>query len=182
MASRFSVYGIAAGEWHHRRCNICVLIPYNAIGIDSIPSYDGFHTTLRVDSIHGFAVIWYERRRTMAKRNLLLEYSEELAVKIVKLCAEYKIDSNTVFQIKKSSSSVFANITEAQYPQSLADMHSKLEIARKECAETESWLKLIFTSGIINEPTFKTYRNLCGRIKRMLTASCITIENKLKQG
>ena len=80
------------------------------------------------------------------KRNLLLEYSEELAVKIAKLCNEYKIDSNTVFQIKKSSSSVFANTTEAQYPQSLADMHSKLEIARKECAETESWLKLIFAS------------------------------------
>ena len=41
----------------------------------------------------------------MAKRNLLLEYSEDLAIKIVKLCAEYKIDSNTVFQIKKSSPS-----------------------------------------------------------------------------
>ena len=73
------------------------------------------------------------------KRNLLLEYSEELTVKIIKLCAKYKIDSNTIFQIKKSSSSVFANITEAQYSQSLADMNSKLEIARKECAETESW-------------------------------------------
>ena len=107
----------------------------------------------------------------MAKRNLLLEYSEELAIKILRLCAEYKIDSNTVFQIKKSSSSVFANITEAQYPQSLADMHSKLEIARKECAETESWLKLIFASGVIDEETFKSHRNLCGRIKRMLTAS-----------
>ena len=118
----------------------------------------------------------------MAKRNLLLEYSEELAVKIVKLCTEYKIDSNTVFQIKKSSSSVFANITEAQYPQSLADMHSKLEIARKECAETEGWLKIILASGVIDEQTFKSLRNLCGRIKRMLTASCITIENKLKQG
>ena len=116
------------------------------------------------------------------KRNLLLEYSEELAVKIAKLCAEYNIDSNTVYQIKKSSSSVFANITEAQYPQSLADMHSKLEIARKECAETESWLKLILASGAIDEATFKSYRNLCGRIRRMLTASCITIEKKLKQG
>ena len=50
----------------------------------------------------------------MAKRNLLLEYSEELAVCIVKLCNENKLDSNVVFQIKKSSSSVFANITEAQ--------------------------------------------------------------------
>ena len=103
----------------------------------------------------------------MAKKNLLFEYSEELAIKIAKLCSEYKIDSNTVFQIKKSSSSVFANVTEAQYPQSLADMHSKFEIARKECAETESWLKLIFASGTINEQTFKNYRNLCGRIKRM---------------
>ena len=117
----------------------------------------------------------------MEKRNLLLEYSEELAVKIAKLCVEYKIDSNIVYQIKKSSSSVFANITEAQYPQSLADMHSKLEISRKECAETESWLKLIFASGVIDEVTFKSHRNLCGRIRRMLTASCITIENKLKQ-
>ena len=116
------------------------------------------------------------------KRNLLLEYSEELAVKIAKLCNEHKIDSNTAFQVKKSSSSIFANITEAQYPQSLADMHSKLETARKECAETESWLKLIFASEVIDEQTFKAYRNLCGRIRRMLTASCITIENKLKQG
>ena len=118
----------------------------------------------------------------MAKRNLLLEYSEELAVKIAKLCNEYKIDSNTVFQIKKFSSSVFANITEAQYPQSLADMHSKLEIARKECAETEGWLKLLHATEAIDEATFKSCRNRCGRIKRMLTASCITIENKLKQG
>ena len=107
----------------------------------------------------------------MAK-NILLKSSKNLSVfKIVKLCNEYKIDSNTVFQIKKSSSSVFANITEAQYPQSLADMHSKLEIARKECAETESWLKLIFASGVIDEQTFKLHRNLCGRIKRMLTYS-----------
>ena len=90
------------------------------------------------------------------KRNLLLEYSEALAVNIAKLCATHKIDSNSAFQIKKSSSSVFANITEAQYPQSLADMHSKLEIARKECVETEAWLKLIFAAGSIDEQIFST--------------------------
>lgn len=117
----------------------------------------------------------------MAKKNYLLEYSEMLACEVVQLCHNYKIDSNTAYQIKKSSSSVFANISEAQYPQSLADMLSKFEIARKECMETESWLKLIFSSGSIDEETFKKYRNLYGRIRRMLTASCITIENKLKQ-
>ena len=103
-------------------------------------------------------------------------------LKLLSFVLNTKLILTSFFQIKKSSSSVFANITEAQYPQSLADMHSKLEIARKECAETESWLKLIFASGIIDEQTFKSHRNLCGRIKRMLTASCITIENKLKQG
>lgn len=65
---------------------------------------------------------------------------------------------------------------------SLADMLSKFGIARKECMGTESWLKLIFSSGSIDEEAFKKYRNLCGRIRRMLTYSCITIENKMKQG
>ena len=115
-------------------------------------------------------------------RNLLLEYSEQLACEITTICQNHRIDSNVSYQIKKSSSSVFANISEAQYPQSLADMLSKFEIARKECMETESWLKLMFASGNIDEATFKNHRNLCGRIRRMLTSSCITIENKLKQG
>ena len=79
----------------------------------------------------------------MAK-NLLLEYSEELATKCELLCQSISNNSNTVFQLRKSSSSVFANITEAQYPQSLADMLSKFKIARKECAETEG--KFLFMS------------------------------------
>ena len=61
-------------------------------------------------------------------------------------------------------------------------MLSKLKIARKECAETESWLKLLLETNVIPENVFKNHRNLCGRIKRMLTSSCITIENKMKQG
>mgnify|MGYP003291333187 CR=1 FL=1 len=116
--------------------------------------------------------------------NPLMKYSEQLAVEIEIMCKQLnkKENSNTIFQLRKSSSSVYANISEAQYPQSLADMHSKFEIARKECAETESWLKLLFSTVAIEEITFKKLRNLCGRIKRMLTSSCITIENKLKQG
>ena len=115
------------------------------------------------------------------KDNPLLKYSEQLAFEIEALCKslERKDNSNSIFQIRKSSSSVFANITEAQYPQSLPDMLSKFIIARKECVETESWLKLLYSSNSIDEVAFKKYRNLCGRIQRMLTSSCITIENKI---
>ena len=117
------------------------------------------------------------------KENLLLQYAEQLAIEIENLCQTLSRKSgvsNTVFQIRKSSSSVFANISEAQYPQSLADMLSKLKIARKECMETESWLKLLFSTNYITEEMFKKHRNLCGRIRRILTSSCITIENKIK--
>ena len=116
------------------------------------------------------------------KDNPLMKYSEQLAIEIEKMCKcldNKKYNSNTILQIRKASSSVFANITEAQYPQSLPDMLSKFKIARKECVETESWLKLLFSSGSIDEKTFQKHRNLCGRIQRMLTSSCITIEKKI---
>ena len=117
------------------------------------------------------------------KDNPLLKYSEQLAVEVETLCKllEHKGNSNIIFQICKSSSSVFANITEAQYPQSLPDMLSKFKIARKECVETESWLKLLYSNNSIDEKIFKKYRNLCGRIQRMLTSSCVTIEKKIEQ-
>ena len=112
-------------------------------------------------------------------KNLLLDYAEKLAVQCETLCKSISGNANAVFQLRKSSSSVFANVTEAQFPQSKADMLSKFKIARKECAETESWLKLLFSSDYIDEPTYKTHRNLCGRIQRLLTASCISLEKQI---
>ena len=132
--------------------------------------------------MHGICRDKEEKGRKM-KENLLLQYSEQLAVDIENLCQSLSGKngtSNTVFQIRKSSSSIFANVSEAQYPQSLADMLSKLKIARKECMETESWLKLLYSTQYISEEIFKKHRNLCGRIRRIITSSCITIENKLK--
>ena len=112
-------------------------------------------------------------------RNYLLTYAEQLATDVELLCQNIKTSSNTLFQIRKSSSSVYANIREANYGQSKADMLSKFEIALKECSETEGWLQLLFNTQVINEDTFKLHRNLCGRIRRMLISSCKTLkENK----
>ena len=67
-------------------------------------------------------------------KNYLLIYSEQLATKIELLCQNIKAPSNTLFQIRKSSSSIYANIREANYGQSKGDMVSKFEIALKECS------------------------------------------------
>ena len=113
-------------------------------------------------------------------KNLLLIYSEQLATEIEMLCQNIKISSNTLFQIRKSSSSVYANIREANYGQSKADMLSKFEIALKECSETEGWLQLLHNTNGIDEETYKNYRNLCGRIRRMLISSCKTLKENMK--
>ena len=112
-------------------------------------------------------------------KNYLLMYSEQLATEIELLCRNIKTPSNTLFQIRKSSSSVYANIREANYGQSKGDMVAKFEIALKECSETEGWLKLLFSTNAMEEETFKTYRNLCGRIRRMLIASCKTLKEQI---
>ncbi len=111
-------------------------------------------------------------------KNYLLAYSEQLATEIELLCQNIKAPQNTLFQIRKSSSSVYANIREANYGQSHGDMISKFEIALKECTETEGWLQILFNTFVIDELTFKNYRNLCGRIRRMLIASCKTLKSK----
>ena len=112
--------------------------------------------------------------------NYLLTYSEQLATDVELLCQNIKAPSNTIFQIRKSSSSVYANIREANYGQSKSDMISKFEIALKECSETEGWLQLLLNTNYIDEATFKKHRNLCGRIRRMLIASCKTLKANLK--
>ncbi len=111
-------------------------------------------------------------------KNHLLIYSEQLATEIELLCQNIKASSNTLFQIRKSSSSVYANIREANYGQSRADMLSKFEIALKESNETEGWLQVLFNTKAIDEDTFKKNRNLCGRIRRILISSCKTLKDK----
>ena len=113
-------------------------------------------------------------------KNYLLIYSEQLATEIELLCQNVKAPSNTLFQIRKSSSSIYANIREANYGQSRADMLSKFEIALKECSETEGWLRLLYNTNSIGEKTYKNYRNLCGRIRRMLISSCKTLKENAK--
>ena len=134
---------------------------------------------LRIDLLVNLCYNYHKGCDIMPK-NYLLVYSEQLATDIELLCENIKAPSNTIFQIRKSSSSVYANIREANYGQSKADMLSKFEITLKECSETEGWLQLLFNTDAINEDTYKKHRNLCGRIRRMLISSCKTLKENSK--
>ena len=77
-------------------------------------------------------------------------------------------------QLLRSGTSIGTNVYEAQYAQGKKDFISKLEIAQKECFETEYWLDLLFETGYIEESIYKPLQNQCGAIRRMLISSLNT--------
>ena len=80
------------------------------------------------------------------KENPLLEKSLCFAARIVKLyqyLSNEKKESVISKQIIWSGTSIGANANEAAYGVSQADFISKMQIALKETAETEYWLKLL---------------------------------------
>ena len=107
------------------------------------------------------------------------ELAIEFAVEITELCSKIKGRPEYTKQLIRSASSISANIAEAKYAESNADFVHKLEIAQKEANETENWLSVLFKSGIIDEFTFKSLRNKCGKIRRMLIASITTVKSKM---
>ena len=111
---------------------------------------------------------------TAKSKNQLREDAITFAIKISDLCNEIKGCSVYVGQMMRSSSSIGANIHEAKYAQSKADFISKLEIALKECYESEYWLELLNRKAKIEDNVYDELRNACGSIRRRLIASITT--------
>ncbi len=113
--------------------------------------------------------------------SIMRDKAKEFAKNIVFLCSNIKSEHKEkvlINQMLRSGTSIGANIHEAQYAQGTKDFISKLEIAQKECYETEYWLELLFETGYIEETTYKSIQNDCGAIRRMLIASLNTIKSK----
>ena len=98
----------------------------------------------------------------------LRDLSTDFAVKTIKICDGIKGHYSLVKQLERSSTSIGANIHEANYAHSKADFVSKLQIALKECYETEYWLELMQKSEIFTDDVLKSLLHDCGAIRRML--------------
>ena len=106
------------------------------------------------------------------------ELAVELTVEITAVCDNIKGRSVFTNQILRSCSSIGANSHEAKYAQSKADFIHKLEIALKECFETEYWLEVLFKVNAIDNKLYNNLVNKSGTIRRKLIASITTAKNK----
>lgn len=112
----------------------------------------------------------------------LKEKSFELALKIVKLCAQIKTDKKAFIlsdQLLRSGTNPGAMVREAVHAQSGKDFIHKLEIAQKESNETLYWLELLFETKLIDSKQYQSVYNLTIEVKRMIRSSIITRKKNL---
>ena len=107
----------------------------------------------------------------------LLIKSKAFALEIIRVCNEIKRsqrESILTNQLVRSGTSIGANIREAFYAHSKADFIAKLQIALKECSESEYWLELLIESGYYGD---KSILDRCIEIKKILISSINTSKN-----
>ena len=114
------------------------------------------------------------------KDSPLINKSKNFALEVIKVCKVLRVskcESALINQFLRSGTSIGANIREAFFAHSKADFVAKLQIALKECSESEYWIELLLESEYYND---NSILDSCIEIKRMLIASINTAKENLK--
>lgn len=116
--------------------------------------------------------------------NPILIKSEDFAVRIVKLARylqrkqrEYEMSR----QIKRSGTSIGANIIEAHSGSSKRDFLAKLYIAFKECNETRYWLRVLRRTDYLQEMEFRSIYTDAEELSKLLGAIIKTTKANIAQ-
>lgn len=107
----------------------------------------------------------------------LMAKSKAFALDIIRVCNEIKKEKHESIltrQLVRSGTSIGANIREAFYAHGKADFVSKLQIALKECSESEYWLELLTESGYYDDKSILDHRI---EVKKLLISSINTAKN-----
>ena len=148
---------------------------------DFIRASLGFHRVWR-DFIEKLKNSWYNHYKEVIimAENKLADMSTEFAIQILKLTDNIKGHYSLANQLERSGTSIGANIREAKYAHSRPDFIAKLQIALKECYETEYWIEIAQKAELISKDYAKTILHDCGSIRRMLISSINTAKENLK--
>ena len=79
-------------------------------------------------------------------------------------------------QILRSGTSIGANVSEAIYASSRRDFAAKLQIARKEAAETLYWLELLHSCNYLSDKQFGSLSENCKELIAILTSTNKSLE------
>ena len=112
--------------------------------------------------------------------NKLADLSMDFAIKILKTTDGIKGYYSLINQLERSATSIGANIREAKYAHSKADFISKLQIALKECYETDYWPGLFKDTNMILEIEYRNMFAKCSKIRKLLIAAITTAKKNIQ--
>ena len=115
--------------------------------------------------------------------SIMLDKAKDFAVEIINMCKsikETKRESVMTNQLLRSGTSIGANIHESKYGHGTADFIAKMQIALKECYESEYWLELLNRTNYISDTEYVNLRSSCGQLRRMLISSINTTKENMK--
>lgn len=113
--------------------------------------------------------------------SIMLDKSKEFAINVVNICKDIKSktkESVLTNQLLRSGTSIGANIYESKYAHGTADFVAKMQIALKECFESEYWLEILYKTNYLSDDDYKALQQECGSIRRMLISSINTSKSK----
>ena len=116
------------------------------------------------------------------RENILIDITKKFAIDAINLCKVIKEERGEkilVGQLLRSATSIGANLHEGNYASSKADFINKLQIALKECFETDYWLELYKETKYITPEEYKTMHEGCSKIRTLLTSSIKTAKQNL---
>ena len=111
--------------------------------------------------------------------NAVRDKSFCFAKRIVKLCEylrETKKEYTMSQQLLRAGTSIGANVAESEHAQSRSDFLSKLNIALKEAAETDYWLRLLYETDYLSQQAFLSIIADCREIESLLASIVKTIK------
>ena len=100
--------------------------------------------------------------------------SKVFGLEVIMACKKLRVEkceSALINQFLRSGTSIGANVREAFYAHGRADFIAKLQIALKECSESEYWIELLLESGYYND---NSLLDKCVELKRILISSINT--------
>ncbi len=121
-------------------------------------------------------------KKTYAKKDPLRDKTLQFAIRIVNL-NKYLLNEKKEFiiskQIMRSGTNPGAMVREASNAESGKDFIHKLFVAKKETAETQYWLELLYATNYISEPEYISLYSNSEEISKLLSSSIITKKKKL---
>lgn len=122
------------------------------------------------------------KSEVMEKEKTAKYKSKKFAVRIVNLYKFLRSDKKEFVlskQILRAGTSIGANIAESECAISSKEFLSKIYIALKECTETVYWLDLLFDTEYITEKEYKSLKDDCEELRKMLSATTKTLNSTL---